>query len=513
MLVKVNGQEVELPESSTIKDAIQATNAPYMDGCVLSVIEGEKEFEKHINKYKIKTNKGSIIIEMTQEEDASKLVEVWKKNYKKFEGLKVRWITSNEVAMGPVKTDLEPTRQEFFYGDGDVILSLSGFTSEATHIILSKEDHSAVYGVPDFNKGVFARITGGRRTVFKLEDRDVVLSVEPVVERKTIVKSAAVTDINTPITQGNQIFTYVQVKPSLDSPQSVEHFFAMVEGGKIRIDYESNSFVGFYKLQGLEKSPELVDQRKRGTVTLRNSGKGMGRVFIYREDRVSTPSHSIIGEVQLGMQLLDIAKKGDYVTIKSDPGRIMSLSMTQKEAESYLTEYGVTQIREGLNDDDALVVVQEPKYTIDIIKDKNLKTHGIPKENLIEIQLNDDAPRSSWYFKKITGLLDAPIGVLKVHFAFPGMKVMMFEGQSKEAKGLIPENTPESCVKAGQLAITNMSRRHIGIIGVRFEDNDEFGPTGEPFNGTNIIGEIINGMGSLEKFKEGDLVYVTEKKV
>lgn len=514
MLVKVNGHEVELPESSTIKDAIQTTNAPYMEGCVISLIEGEKEFEKHINKYKIKTSKGSIIIEMLNDKSASKLVDVWKKNYKKFENLKVRWTTSHEVAMGPIKTDLEPTRQEFSYEDGDVILSLSGFTSESTHIILSKEDHSGVYGVPDFNKGVFARITGGRRTVFKLEDRDVILSVEPVVERKTIIKSAAVTDIDTPIFEGNQIFTYVQVKPSLDSPQSVEHFFAMVEEGKIKIDYESNSFVGFYQLHGLEKSPELIEERKRGTVTLRNTGKGVGKVYIYREDRVATPSHSIIGEVQMGMQLLDIAKKGDYVTVRSDPGRIMSLSLTQKEAESYLKKYGVSQIREGLKDDDALVVVQEPKYTIDILKEKQVKTYGILKEDLIEIQLNNDnAPRSSWYFQKITGLLDAPIGVLTVHFAFPGMKVMMFEGNSKEAKGLIPENTPKNCVKAGQLAITNMSRRHIGIIGVRFEDNDEFGPTGEPFNGTNLIGEIFKGMDSLEKLKEGDVVYVTERRV
>lgn len=56
-----------------------------------------------------------------------------------------------------------------------------------------------------------------------------------------------------------------------------------------------------------------------------------------------------------------------------------------------------------------------------------------------------------------------------------------------------------------------MSRRHIGMVGVRFEDNEEFGPTGEPFQGTNIIGRVVKGMEHLEKYKEGDTVYVTRK--
>ena len=512
MLVKVNGQKVELPEGSTIKDAIQAVNAPYKEGCVLGVIKGKEEFEKHINKYKLKTNRGSVIIEMLEDDDASQLVKVWKKNYKKFENLHVRWTTSDEVAIGPIKTDLESTHDEFFYEEGEVVISLSGFTSDSTHIILIKDDHSSVYGAPNYNRGVFARIAGGRRTLLNLEDRDVITSVEPVIERKSIIKSAAVTDIGTPLEEGNQVFTYVMVKPHGDSPQSTEHFFALAKNGKIKVDYESNTFVGFYDLQGLKKVPETVGERKRGTVTLRNSGKGVGKVYIYREDRVSTPSHSLIGNVENGMQLLDIAKNGDEITFKTEPNRIMTLSMTQKEAELYLKDRGIEHIREGLTDDDALVVSQEPHFTMEIVRENKLKTFGINKDHLIEIEFNEDSPRSLWYFKKISGLVDTPLGSLKVHFAFPGMKVIMFKGDSHEAKGLIPESNPQKCVHKGEIGITNMSRRHIGVIGVRFEDNDEYGPTGEPFNGTNIIGKIVNGLKSLEKFKEGDLVYVAERK-
>jgi putative methanogenesis marker protein 3 len=507
MFVMVNGEEIDLPEGSTIKDAIKAANAPYMEGCVLSVIKGKEEIERHVNKYKIKTNKGSIIIELL-DNGPSNLIKVWKDMYKKFENLQVRWTTSNEVSLGPIKTALTPTRNEHQYEKWDVIISLSGFTAEATHIILSKTKHKAVYGVPEGNKGIFAKVIGGKRTLINLTDDDTVTEIKPVIERSSTVKSATVIDLDTPITEGNELFTYVLVKPEFKSPQSVEHFFALSQGGKVQVDYESNSFVGFYKLQGLTKSPEFVDQRKRGTVTLRNSGKGAGRVYIYREDRVSTPPHTVIGHVDKGMQLLDIANPGDYVTVKADPERIMTLSMTQKDAEEYLSSRGIEQIREGLEDDDAIIVGQNPVFTTDIITEKKVKTLGVKEDELIYIDLDDNAPRSSWYFQKITGLLDSPIGSLKVHFAFPGMKVMMFEGKSKEARGLIPENTPPKCVNSGQIGITNMSRRHVGMIGVRFEDNDEFGPTGEPFDGTNIVGRVVKGLKNLEKFKEGATIYV-----
>jgi UPF0288 family protein (methanogenesis marker protein 3) len=51
----------------------------------------------------------------------------------------------------------------------------------------------------------------------------------------------------------------------------------------------------------------------------------------------------------------------------------------------------------------------------------------------------------------------------------------------------------------------------MGMIGVRFEDNQEFGPTGEPFEGTNIIGRVVKGMEKLENYKEGDTIYVIRK--
>lgn len=508
MFVRINGKGTKLPEGSTIKDAIEAVNAPYMEGCVLSLIKGKEEIERYVNKYKIKTTKGSIIIELL-DNDAPELVKTWKKLYSEFETHRIRWTTSNEVSMGPVKSELTPTRDEHEYQKWDVVLSLSGFTADATHVIFSKSTHNAVYGTPEENKGIFATVIGGKRTVYHLDDDDRVKEIKPVIERSSTIKSATITDLNTVLSDGNEIFTYILIQTEAKSPNSAEHLFALSQSGKMQVDYDSNSFLGFYQLQGLKKSPELIDQRKRGTITLRNDGKGIGRVYMYREGRVSTPSHTVIGHIKRGIQLLDIADLGDNITVKSDPERIMTLKMSQKEAEEFLSSQGIEQIREGLKDDDAVIVEQVPKFTMDIIKEGKVRTRGVNKDDILPIEIYDAAPRSSWYFQKYTGLVDSPIGSLKVHFAFPGMKVMMFEARVQDAKGLVPENTPKQCVNAGLIGITNMSRRHVGMIGVRLENNDEFGPTGEPFTGTNIVGKVVKRLENLEKFKEGDTVYVT----
>jgi putative methanogenesis marker protein 3 len=509
MLIKINGEDLDLPDGSTIKEAIELVNAPYHPGSIICLIKGKKEFEKNINKYKLKTPKGSIIIEMSDKKEAEPLVKSWKNKYKEFENLSIRWTSSNEVAIGPITTNFESTMNQHSYKVGNVILSLSGFSNESTHLILVKEDHSSVYGVPNHNNGIFAKVVGGRRTLRLLNDNDSILSIEGIIERSSVTDSAGVSDLNTTLEEGNNIFTHVLLKPNDNSPASAEHLFSLIENDAIKVDYESNSFVGFYSLQGLRKPPEENSIRKRGTVTVRNTGKGMGNVYVYREDRVKTPTHTTVANVEKGMELLDIANSGDIITIKSNPERIMTLAMSQKEASDYLSSLGIKHEREGVLEDDAFIVNQEPEFSLEIIKNGTLSTKAIEKNELNFIDIYDDeAPRSSWYFKKITGLIEKPVGALKVHFAFPGMKIIMFEGDSNEAKGLIPENTPDAIVEAGEIGITNMSKKNVGLMGIRFESHNEFGPSGEPFESTNIIGKIKNDLKIFEKLEEGNLLYI-----
>ena len=285
MLIKINGEEVDVADASTIQDVIDETDAPYSPGSIICLIKGKKELEKNISKYKIKTNKGSIIIQLDESEEAKPLVDVWKNQYEDFVDLDVRWSTSTEVAVGPIVTDLEPTSEEFKYFEGDVVLSLSSFSNESTHLIMLKENTTNVYSVPPYNKGIFARIIGGKKTLDNLTDDDKVTGIEPIIERSTSTDITSVSDLSTVLEEGNEIYTYISFEINENSPVCVEHLFSIIKDGKIKVSYESESFIGFYDLATIDKPKEDTTQRTRGTITVRNTGVGVGKIYIYRENR------------------------------------------------------------------------------------------------------------------------------------------------------------------------------------------------------------------------------------
>ena len=510
MLIKINGEEMDVADGSSVQDVIDETNAPYTPGSIVCLIKGKKELEKNSDKYKIKTSKGSIILQLDESEEAKPLVDVWKSQYEEFVDLDIRWSTPTEVAVGPIVTDLEPTHDEYKYFEGDVVLSLSSFSNESTHLIMLKGNTTNVYSVPPYNKGIFAHIIGGKKTLENLTDDDKVIGIEPIIERSTTTDSASVSDLSTVLEEGNELYTYISFEVDDNSPVCVEHLFSIIKDGRIKVSYDSESFIGIYELEGLDKPKEDTTQRLRGTMTIRNTGKGVGKLFIYRENRVLTPSHTTVGKIVKGMEIIDIAKENDFITVKSEQEKLVLLNQTQGEVNKILSEAGVEHLIDGLVDDDAIIVEQNPRHTIDILKEGQVITKAVKKEDICKIKFVDNAPRSVKYFKRLSGLLENPVGKIKVHFAVPGMHILIFEGDKKAAKGLVPENNPVDKVIRGQIGITNMSSKSAGLIGIRFEDNVEFGPTAETFGATNIIGDIVSDYDYLEELKEGVEVYVTE---
>ncbi len=510
MLIKINGEEMDVAQDSTIQDVIDESGAPYTPGSIICLIKGKKELEKNVNKFKIKTTQGSVILELLDTPEAQPLVDVWKKQYKDFENLTIRWSTSNEVAIGPVVTDLDPTSDEYKYYEGDVVLSLSSFSRKSTHLILIKKNTTNVYSVPPSNKGVFASVIGGKKTLNLLNDDDKIKSIEPIIERSTTTDSSAVSDLETVLKEGNELFTYVSLDVDNNSPVCVEHLFSIIKDERIKVDFESESFLGFYDLEGIAKPKENISSRTRGNITVRNSGVGVGKLYIYRENRVLSPNHTTVGKITKGMEVIDIAKKGDFITIKSNQDRLMLVGHDQDEIDNILANLNIEHVKEGITGEDALIVEQTPKYTIDILNEGKVTTKSIHKDDLCEINFTENAPRTVKYFKLLSGLLEEPIGKIKVHFSVPGMHILIFEGDSNTSKGLVPENTPEGIVKACEIGVTNMSAKNVGLIGVRFEDNKEFGPTAESFSSTNIIGVVVSDYSKLEKSKDGDVVHVKE---
>jgi putative methanogenesis marker protein 3 len=212
------------------------------------------------------------------------------------------------------------------------------------------------------------------------------------------------------------------------------------------------------------------------------------------------------------MQLLDTVEENDKITVITKPEKISTVAMTQAAADEYLSSINIEHTRDGLTDDDAIIVAQDPLYTVDVTHMGKLSTLGVPKEDFVEIELyEDESPSSVWYFRKITGLLDGDVGHLRVNMAIKEMDLVMFKAVNKEAKGLIPEKLPDGIVHAWDICVSNTACKHVGNIGIRFVDNTEFGPTGESFNSTNIIGRVIAGCENFKGFKEGDTVYVREK--
>ena len=135
------------------------------------------------------------------------------------------------------------------------------------------------------------------------------------------------------------------------------------------------------------------------------------------------------------------------------------------------------------------------------------------KEDIYRVQLDDTMAQDVHYFRKVTGLSHKPIGTLKVHFWFPGMTMVTFEGDYDKGKSLYPGDPFKRC-KRGDLGLTNQACDHHGLIGIRITASKEFGPTGEEPYGTNIFGKF---MGDLDKFTdsldEGKTVYITERKL
>jgi len=91
------------------------------------------------------------------------------------------------------------------------------------------------------------------------------------------------------------------------------------------------------------------------------------------------------------------------------------------------------------------------------------------------------------------------------------MPMITFEGDPKLAADLYPEKQFGPRSLRGDVAITNMSRPQKGLLGVRLQESEEFGPTGEEAHGANILGRFVGDLDLLMKdINEGDIVYIRQ---
>ncbi|EHP84691.1 methyl-coenzyme M reductase-associated protein Mmp3 [Methanotorris formicicus] len=499
MNVIVNGK----PKSGeTLRDVIK--DEPYVEGANIVIIKGsKKKVEKEVKKYVVKTTKGSITIAITENNESSKF---WKENYKLFENKSLGWKSGVDVSFGAITIDLNVSPEKKRFKKWDVVLSLSGLDKNEGHLVFVKKDVEEMYGLENPKMGI---VVGGKRVVSNLAKGDKIISIEPIRETKEEVDYLVTKDLDLKLEDNWEIYTYFEATFD-ELPKSVEHALAIMEDGFFEISENTNTYVADCRLQTLIIDEENFKDRDRGVITVRNIGSGTGKVYIYREGRVSSLSHTVVGRITKGMELIDFSENG-ILTVITNPKRLNAVGMTQKEAEEMFKEYGVEVVREGNTNDNAIIIEQIPEYTMEILKTKKVKIVGIEPDKLVYIKIFDkESPITAWYFRKTTGLTTRRVGRLKVYFKHKDL--VMFEGNKEYAKGLLPENTPEDKVEANTIAVTNMVKRYKGMIGVRLSDSDKFGPTGETFEGTNLVAKIVKNAEYLMSVKNGDTVYLLEIK-
>lgn len=504
MQIEIDGNKIETKDGGTLKEIFSNNNIPYLKGTAIGIIKKETETSSYLDEFLVTTTKGSFVIKIKDTEEGILFREI----SKNFEKKGVRWKTSTLIAIGAVPTNLKPTKEEQTYGPWDVFFILAGFDNNTTYIGLSKKIQKGSYGT----KNTLGKITQGRYIISLIEEDDEIISIEPV-EVFTVEKDfETTTDLSYKPKKEERIFTHICIKLNDITPMAMEHIFSLTKDGQITIDDATESYVAAEGLVGFDVKNENSNLRKRNSVSVRTEGKNTGAVYIYKKERITTPNHSVAGVINSGSELIEMLKKGDKISVKTIPLSLSLLGLTQKEAEDKLKTEGIKQERTGDTSDGAFIVEQEPPFTAEVIKNKSAKTLGVDKNNIIEIKLYEDiAPNSVKYFRKITGLINKPIGKLDIQFAHPSVSLVAFEGGSVEAAGLTPENTPVEVSKRGDIGVTNMSRQHKGLIGIRLKEDKAYGPTGEEFDGTNLVGKIDLDKVKLDFNKEKS-IYIKEIK-
>jgi putative methanogenesis marker protein 3 len=210
------------------------------------------------------------------------------------------------------------------------------------------------------------------------------------------------------------------------------------------------------------------------------------------------------------MDMVKLAGAGHLLTVKVRPDRIMLMGATLLQALEEMKNRGIETEVEGYSGEDAVVVKQDPDTTMSVLKDKKVKLTSIPAKRLVSIELYDQlAPKTLDYFRHVTGLKEKPVGPLPVYFVYENTILFKPAVEATSYKEILPENKPIGPVPAGSIGISNQVAKKIGFVGVRLVEDKRYGPSGEKFEATNIIGRVLDPE-KLRDVKEDDVVYVLE---
>jgi putative methanogenesis marker protein 3 len=296
-------------------------------------------------------------------------------------------------------------------------------------------------------------------------------------------------------------------KITTEAAGSVEHMLLALQSGRFVVDRATSTHIADFRQAGTDIPREYRHPRREGAVTVRATGKTAGGVYLYRTDVPSSMVHNIAGQVVQGIEVVRLAQEHDIIAVSVQPERIDLLGLPVQRAKEIASVRGLTLVIDK-DAGERIVVSQDPGTTLEVLAEKKVTITSAPLDKVIDIELDDiHAPASCAVFRRITGLVEHDAGMLPVFMKFDD--VVLFRPEIPGGIRLNPENSPVDEAPAAGLGITNDSRKNAGLVGVRLSVNREFGPTSEPFEGTNMIGRVIETE-KLKKVKEREKVYIRE---
>ncbi|MDD1771066.1 MAG: methanogenesis marker 3 protein, partial [Methanomassiliicoccales archaeon] len=430
MNVTVNGETRRVKEGATLADALEGQ--PYAKGCAVAVSRSADVMRKETNDFEIVTPHGRIGLRLND----SPFAGVFRELNKDVVGRSIRWQTSKVLAVGSFPSGIEVSRDRAAYRKFDCFFATGGFDAKTTYVMIARMSHEGQYGTAG---AVFGKITTGRHILNELREGEKFLEIRPLVEELVEKRAFVTDDLGLKLEEGMQIDSFVGIGLDRRSPVSCEHFLVITEKGVMDVTDKTATYAACSSNLDVSLIEEASGIREEGTVTVRHEGSGNGRIYIYESRRQVSNAHNVIGKVTQGLELARLAPSQSKVTVVPDPKRIMVIGLTQSEGQKALEARGLRQRRSGVTSDEAVIVEQEPELTMEALHEAEIETLGAEPEKVNLIHLSGEkAPQTRRYFRKLTGLNHKPVGTMKVHFTYPEMPLITFEGDPKDGASLVP---------------------------------------------------------------------------
>jgi putative methanogenesis marker protein 3 len=502
--VHLDGERLVVAEGSTVQGILKDHPAD----CAVAIIRPATQEQAKTGSLALSTTAGQVTIELSGEHAA------FLESPAIIPQLGLHWQDRYAAAFGPFPADTRPSRKPYLYERGDVVLGCGGYDPGRSYVLFSRSRHSADHGAGD-GGGIIGKVVSGLGVIDRWSAGDKVTSIEPVISWADTSRSFTTTDRTLVLEDGMRVVTRVAIvaqgyspdRISTEAAVSVEHMLLALQSGRFMADRATSTHIGDLRRAGTDIPREYHHPRREGAVTVRTTGKAAGGVFIYRTDVPSSMAHTIVGQVVQGIELARLAQEHDVIAVDISPQRINLLGLPLPRAKEIAEARGIA-LTVDKDAGERIVVVQDPGTTLDILAARKVSVTTAPVEKVIDIELYDDrAPASVAVFRRITGLHEHDAGVLPVFMKFDD--VVLFRPNLPTGIKINPENMPAEEAPAAGLAITNDSRKNAGLVGVRLSANREFGPTSEPFEGTNMIGRVVDTE-KIRKVKEREKVYIRE---